>query len=129
MRTANFMRYNLLAIALLTQAGQPALAQIERYDANSGKYVTSDPFAQTAPSAPSPYRLNPRNSQNGVHRSAAGGQQAPSTAVRGAGVSASGSATTASTLSHPLISMGGMAMYGDDTGSVDPLAKPDWWPQ
>ncbi|WP_454884435.1 hypothetical protein [Sphingomonas oryzagri] len=123
------MRYKLIAIALLMQAGQPALAQIEKYDANSGKYVTSDPFAQSTPSAPSPYRLNPRVSRNSVPQSAQGAQQTPSTAVPGAGASASAPATSVSALSQPLVPMGGMAMYGDDAGSTDPFAKPDWWPQ
>jgi hypothetical protein len=126
MLTVRSIRHKLIVATMLIQVGQPALAQIEKYDPNSGKYVTSDPFAQQTPSAPSPYRLNPRVSRNSVPQPAPGMQEIPGKAAPGVGVSAS--AAPMSALSQPLIPMDGMAMYGGDAGS-DPFAKPDWWPQ
>ena len=116
---ANIIRKKI-AFAVLALAAQPVLAQIERYDAGSGKYVTSDPFAQPA-SPPSPYRLNPRISRNGSVA-----QQVPSIAVPGA--AASVPAPAAADTSSQFAPLGGMAMYGSDAGSGDPFAKPDWWP-
>jgi hypothetical protein len=132
-KAAKTMRYELIAIAVLALASQPAAAQIDRYDPTTGKYVTSDPFAQPHPSGPSPYRLNPRVARNMSAQPAPGTPQAPSApgapqAPQAPGASASLPAAPDPAPSQQLVPMSGMAMYGDDAGSADPFAKPDWWP-
>jgi len=119
------MRYKLIAIAIIALASQSALAQIDKYDPNSGKYVTSDPFAPPGSSGPSPYRLNPRVSRNLSLPPAALNPQVPAASVPTGGAPTPAAAAPAA---QPLVPMDGMAMYGEDVGATDPFAKPDWWP-
>lgn len=120
------MRNKLIAVIVCALAVKPALAQIDKYDPNTGKYVTSDPFAQPAPAAPNPYRVNPRTANGGSFRSAPAVRQLPGAAVAGTGGSASVAAPASP---QQLVPMDGMAMYDSDTSPADPFAKPDWWPQ
>lgn len=117
------MRYAWIGLAMAALASQSAVAQIERYDVNSGKYVTSDPFAQPTPDTPNPYRLNPRTSNNIIP------QAGPNPPRPNAGAAGAPAATAGTASPSQLVPMAGMTMYGNDAGPADPFTKPDWWPQ
>jgi len=108
----------------MVAAGQPGLAQVERYDPYSGRYIVSDPFGTVIPATPNPNRLNPRISRDITSPvgQGAGAQQVPSA---NGGTSAQGAVAPG----QQFAPMGDMAMYGDSAVPDDPFAKPDWWPQ
>jgi len=90
------MWITFIAIATLALAGQPALAQIQRYDPNSGRYYTSDLFAPTTPPTPNPCRLDAsrtRNVASPIGRQSGGQVPAGMGAQVGTTESASGSAS------------------------------------
>lgn len=125
------MRLALCLLGASIGLAIPARAQVDRYDPTTGKYVTSDPFAQGTPSAPSPYRLNPRTTSPAAQSQAT--LNPPKTSP---GVTASSGAPAApSNMPVPaaatqLVPLGNMAMFdGSGASGPDPLALPDWWPQ
>ena len=124
------MRFKFIAIATLALAGQPALAQIQRYDPNTGKYFTSDPFASAAPAVPNPNRLDPSASRatTSQGRQRLGSSQANS--GNGGSLNIPGMTTGQQSASgQQFVPLGDMAMYEDGAVPSDPFAKPDWWPQ
>ncbi|MBA2935123.1 hypothetical protein HZF05_13580 [Sphingomonas sp. CGMCC 1.13654] len=128
---ATMIRYPLMAMAITALASQAAQAQIDKYDPTTGKYVTSDPFAPPA-TDPSPNRINRRISPAAQSMGAPGGPQTAGAAAGGTSVAGSGStagSTGSATPDQQFVTMGDMAMYGAQSSSDDPFAKPDWWPQ
>ena len=147
-KSMNANNFTIIAVLFALAAGvaAPVRAQVEKYDSNSGKYVTPDPLNQVVPSDPSPYRLNPSlskrttsssgaalnnvRSSSGQEASALGRITPTSQPSAASPVPTIDSSEVTTDQAAPFTPMPGMAIFDPSGVSIDdPFAKPDWWPK